>query len=347
MTLEEEIFKKTQIDFAKILKYGFNKENNLYKYSQNIMNNAFRVDVLINSEGSVSGKVYDLGMEEEYTNFRLKDATGAFIAQVREEFINVLIDICNKCFQRKLFLYDQANRIAEQIKLQYGTEPEFEWDKYPGFATFRNSVSKKWYCLIMNIDKSKIDTAASGEVEVMDIKLNPNKILELLKKEGYYPAYHMNKKSWITIILDNTIADEDIMNLIAESYSYTVPKNNNDNTKWLIPANPKYFDVEKALNESKTITWKQSTNMKVNDSVYLYVAEPCSSIMYKLKVIETNIPCNYENPNLKIRQVMKLELVIKYEKGKLSFKKLKEFGINAVRGPRYMPEELVQYIDKM
>ncbi|MBP3799889.1 MAG: MmcQ/YjbR family DNA-binding protein, partial [Bacilli bacterium] len=41
----------------------------------------------------------------------------------------------------------------------------------------------------------------------------------LLKKKGYYEAYHMNKKSWITIILDDTVSDNDIKKLIDNSYS--------------------------------------------------------------------------------------------------------------------------------
>ncbi len=48
MTIEEELFKKTRVDFEKIIKYGFKKENSLYKYSKNIMNNTFRIDVEIN-----------------------------------------------------------------------------------------------------------------------------------------------------------------------------------------------------------------------------------------------------------------------------------------------------------
>ena len=44
---------------------------------------------------------------------------------------------------------------------------------------------------------------------------------------------------------------------------------------------------------------------------------------------------------------MKIELLTRYEKGKLSFKKLKEFGINAIRNQRYMPITLSEYINKM
>ena len=222
MTIEEELFRKTKINFDKIVEYGFKKDKFLYKYSKNIMNNAFRVDIVIDYDGLVKGKVYDLSFGDEYTNFRLEDSSGSFVGQVRDEFKNLLKDIRSKCFTRENFLFEQSNRIAKAIEEKYGDEPEFEWEKFPGYATFRNKDSKKWYGIIMNIDKSKLEGSSTGEIEIIDIKLEPEEIEELLKQEGFYPAYHMNKKSWITAILNDTISDEKIMNLIEKSYSYTV-----------------------------------------------------------------------------------------------------------------------------
>ena len=347
MTIEEEIFRKTKIDFDKISKYGFKKDKSCYKYSKNIMNNTFRVDIEINKGGQVKGKVYDLSFGDEYTNFRIEDSTGSFVGQVREEFESVLKDIRNNCFYRKNFIFEQSNRITKAIKEKYGDEPEFEWEKFPGYATFRNRDSKKWYGIIMNIDKNKLDEKSTGEVEIINIKIEPNEIECLLKQEGFYPAYHMNKKNWITIILDNTISDEKIMNLIEKSYLYTVTNKNCAKNEWIVPANPKYFDIDKALNENNTIMWKQSANIKTNDIVYIYVGEPCSSIMYKFKVIEANIPYEYKDENLKMQKVMKIDLITRYEKGKLSFKKLKEFGVNAIRSQRYMPLTLSEYKNKI
>ncbi len=346
MTIEEELFRKTKIDFNKISKYGFKKDKSLYKYSKTIMNNTFRVDIEINNDGIVKGKVYDLTFGDEYTNFRIEDSTGSFVGQVRDEFKNVLKDIRKNCFIREDFLYEQSNRITKAIKEKYGDEPEFEWEKFPGYATFRNKDSKKWYGIIMNIDKSKLGENTTGEIEIINIKLEPNEIEYLLKQDGFYPAYHMNKKSWITIILNSTVTDEKIMSLIEKSYSYTVTNKNCAKNEWIVPANPEYFDIDKALKENNTIMWKQSTDIKINDIVYIYVGKPFSSIMYKFKVIEVNIPYKYKDENLKIQRAMKIELVTRYEKGKLSFEKLKKFGVNAIRSQRYMPLALSEYINK-
>ena len=58
-------------------------------------------------------------------------------------------------------------------------------------------------------------------MEIINVKLEEEKIKQLLNKQGFYPAYHMNKKSWISIVLDDTINDDEIMDYINESYQFT------------------------------------------------------------------------------------------------------------------------------
>ena len=73
----------------------------------------------------------------------------------------------------------------------------------------------------MNIDFSKLDSKKTGEVEIIDLKLEEEKVKCYLKENGFYFAYHMNKKNWITVLLDGTVADEKMISLIEESYLNT------------------------------------------------------------------------------------------------------------------------------
>ncbi len=109
---------------------------------------------------------------------------------------------------------------------------------------------------------------------------------------------------------------------------------------WIIPANPKYYDVVGAFEASKIVTWKQSSDVHVGDMIYMYVAAPYSSIMYKCKAIEVDIPRQYSDENLTVKTAMKVELLEKYEPKVWSFERIKQFGVYAVRGPRNMPKEL-------
>ncbi len=222
MSIEEEIFKKAKVDLTKLIKYGFKKENETFKYSKNILHNTLRIDIYIDNKSNVKGNIYDLALNEEYINYRIENFNGEYALKVKNEFIKLLNDIKNKCFITQLFIFEQTNRIVKKIKEKYNDEPNFPWDKYVNYAAFKNKNTNKWYGLIMNIDKSKIAKNSKGEIEIINIKLPFKTIEELLKKDGYYLAYHMNKKNWISIILNDTISDEEILNLIDQSYSFTL-----------------------------------------------------------------------------------------------------------------------------
>jgi len=340
MQIEQEIFKRTKVDFDNLARYGFIKEENVYKYSKRFLDD-FQAEIEVNESGKVSGKVFDLNVGEEYINFRIERQVGEFVSRIREEYRKVLVEIKNNCFQNLHFMKEQTNRIEKKIKDCYHDEPEFAWESSPGFGIFRNPRNEKWYGLIMNIDRGKIESNTSGEIEVINVKLNPERIQSLLKKEGFYPAYHMNKKNWITISLDDTLSDEIVMECIDESHRYT-----EEQEEWIIPANPKFYDVISAFEKVDTITWKQSNNIHVGDLVYLYVGSPYSAILYQCEAIEVNIPYEYQDKNLSMNRVMKIKLLKKYKEDQYTFSKLNEYGVRSIRGPRSMPKKLSKEINQ-
>ena len=335
MNIENEIFKRTNVNYSNLEKYGFKKENNIYIYEKTFLNNNFKAIIKIDDKGIVSGKVIDLEFDEEYTNIRT-EMTGEFVNKVREAYKDILIDIKKHCFETNYFISNQANRINKYIKEKYKNEPEFLWDKFPGCAIYRNVNNNKWYGIIMNIDLSKIDDG-SGEVEIINVKLDENKIPALLKKKGFYKAYHMSKTSWISIILNDTLKDEEIIPLLDESYNLI-----DEPETWIIPANPKYYDVINAFNDTDEIIWKQSSNIHVNDIIYLYVADPYSKIMYKCKAIEVDIPYEYKDQNISMSYVMKIKLLKKLENKNYTFTYLNKIGIKAIRGPRKITREICE-----
>ncbi|HIQ94059.1 TPA: MmcQ/YjbR family DNA-binding protein [Candidatus Ventrenecus stercoripullorum] len=219
----EELWKRCNFNDTKLKNYGFYKEKDNYIYQTNIMKNTFEVTIIIPKDQKFSIKVVDLNTNYEYTLYRIESQTGKFVSEVREELTDLLTDIKEKCSEATKFLTAQANRIALKIQELYQGQPEFLWKKYPGYAIFRNNENKKWYAAIMNILKEKIEKG-TYEVEIIDVKLNPEKIQTLLPKKGFYEAYHMNKKTWITILLDDTLSDEEIMSYVQESYDLTKKK---------------------------------------------------------------------------------------------------------------------------
>ena len=108
-----------------------------------------------------------------------------------------------------------------------------------------------------------------------------------------------------------------------------------ESKEWIIPSNPKYYDVIAAFEKSVVIDWKQGRGINVGDTVFLYVGAPISAILYKCRVIETDIPYDYQDKNLTITALMKIKLLKKYEPDEFTFLRLNdEFKIFAIRGPR-------------
>lgn len=129
----------------------------------------------------------------------------------------------------------------------------------------------------------------------------------------------------------------------------TMPRRKSDRNEakdWIIPANPKYYDVVGAFEASNIVTWKQSSDIHVGDMIYMYVAAPHSSILYKCRAIEADLPWQYSDDNITMKTVMKIELLEKYEPGVWSFERIRQYGVYAVRGPRSMPKELKREMEK-
>ena len=219
--IEQEVFKRRTILFNKLESFGFLRENEDYILERHLCDGML-CRVCISSQGEVIGKVYDAELDEEYVNHRNDAATGAFVFGVRRAFEDFLREIAAACSVEKVYVGDQANRVNECIFTQYGVSPEFMWSKFPHFGVYRNADSRKWFAIIMNIDKGKVVHGASGEVEVMNLKLD-DRAPDYLG-EGVYPSYHMNHKSWVSVLLDDTLSDSRIVEMVEISFQNSVKK---------------------------------------------------------------------------------------------------------------------------
>ena len=117
--------------------------------------------------------------------------------------------------------------------------------------------------------------------------------------------------------------------------------------EWIIPANPKYYDIQSAFESADEIVWKQGTGIKTGDTVYMYVAVPISAVLYKCLVTETDIPYHLKEGPVKIPHLMKIRLLKRYPPDQFTFDILsKEYGIYAVRGPRGIPAKLSEALNE-
>lgn len=118
----------------------------------------------------------------------------------------------------------QRTRIIAHIQSTFGAEPEYLWADSPDTAVFRHPTSRKWFAIMMDVALSRLGLPGEGTVWVMNVKSSPLMIGSLLSEKGFLPAYHMNKNHWVSILLDGTVSDKQILPLLELSYDSVTPK---------------------------------------------------------------------------------------------------------------------------
>ncbi len=115
-------------------------------------------------------------------------------------------------------------QIFDYAEEQYETTPEYLWMQYPSYAVLRHRDNKKWYGVMMNVPKNKLGLPGTDTVDILDVKCEPMTIDFFRRLPGFFPGYHMNKTSWLSILLDGTVSDNHIRELLDMSFELTANK---------------------------------------------------------------------------------------------------------------------------
>ena len=207
-----------KINTEKLKEYGFVHQNGLWCYTTSVFDGEFRLKVLI-KENLITTELIEVSTDEPYTLHLVQSANGKFVGKIRQEYDDILEDIVNSCFEFEVFEFKQAWEIIEYVKSKYRSEIEYLWEKFPRNAVCRRADNKKWYLAILSVRADKLGFDSDEIIEVIDIRADKERVPQLLKSDNIYPAYHMNKKSWITIVLDGSMNISQIFKMIDESYN--------------------------------------------------------------------------------------------------------------------------------
>lgn len=109
------------------------------------------------------------------------------------------------------------NEIFEYVKKHYGTIQEYLWSSSPDSAVLRHK-NGKWYGIIMNVEKSRLGLKGHGTVEIMNVKCDSVMAGMIIQTSGFLPGYHMNKRHWVTILLDETVEKSKLLDFLDMSY---------------------------------------------------------------------------------------------------------------------------------
>lgn len=109
--------------------------------------------------------------------------------------------------------------LFEWVLETYGTKPDYPWNDWN--AVLRHGENNKWYGLVMEISEKKLGLQGDRIVDVLNVKCDPILIGTLRRQKGLFPAYHMNKDSWISVLLDGSVPANEVKDLLELSYQLT------------------------------------------------------------------------------------------------------------------------------
>lgn len=215
---------KGKFSSQKLLDYGFEKsqnknsvdKNSLEEFSlfKNLQIENFFVKINLSKE-KISAEVFEQTENqnfEKYILFDVPTAKGSFIAELRKNVQTLIDDIFEKCFVQENVKKKYQNWILEN----FPTAAENPWDDD---STVFRVQNKKWFVLFMHIPYKKFGFNSEELVWVVNLKTNPEKIESLIDNRSIFPAWHMNKKHWITILLTTVTDFEKLCELTKISFA--------------------------------------------------------------------------------------------------------------------------------
>lgn len=116
-----------------------------------------------------------------------------------------------------------------------GVACDHPWKSNPTYTVYRHGDNRKWLALVFDATKEQLlrlkpkDNAVQeyvdGErIDVVNLKLDPEMIDDVVKSPGIFPAFHMDRRHWITVLLDGTVDAKTLWPLVEISYTLTMKK---------------------------------------------------------------------------------------------------------------------------
>ena len=110
----------------------------------------------------------------------------------------------------------------------YATIPDYPFDDWMESAVFRHADSRKWYAIILRVSRRKFGQNSDEIIDVVNLKLPLEMFGSFGEADGVFPAYHMNKLHWISVLLPD--AQEETVKFLT-NVSFEATKSRKKKTK--------------------------------------------------------------------------------------------------------------------
>ena len=97
----------------------------------------------------------------------------------------------------------------------YNTLPDYPFDEDSQTAVLRHEDNRKWYAVVMRVSRRKFGFDSDEVIDVLNLKQPTEMFGSFSASDGVYPAYHMNKLHWISVLLPD--AQEDVVSFLTNA----------------------------------------------------------------------------------------------------------------------------------
>lgn len=112
----------------------------------------------------------------------------------------------------------------------YGTSPDYPFEGDFETAVLRHEDNRKWYALVMRVSRRRFGLDSDEVIDAVNMKVPVAMSGSFIAADGIYPAYHMNKQHWISVLLPD--APDDAVRFLADvSFEATRSKGKRGKTR--------------------------------------------------------------------------------------------------------------------
>ena len=217
MDMVHDIFAHRRVLWERLPHLGFAQSKDGLVRTSVLPGTGLVLEVVVSAEGKVSTTVTDPAFGEPYTLHLTDEAVGAFVGRVREGYALALQEIADKATVLDVFRTTQAQGLIDYALHSFGETLEHLWPKTPEYAILRRADTGKWYAVSMRIPGTKIGLANPDLIEITDLRVGDEDLAGLVDNRTFFPGWHMNKRTWYTILFDSSLDFEELCARLVQS----------------------------------------------------------------------------------------------------------------------------------
>ena len=197
----------------KLLDFRFSEAGGSLVLKKEIAGGQFYTEIKL-SEKTLAADVFETSTNEKYVLFNVASAQGAFVGQIRSEVQDLIEEIRAECFISQ----DIKENYVDFLHSYFNAPGDNPWAEEPdNSSTVYRCPNNKWFALVMQIKFKNL--GFESDEPVWTVNLKAENVEAISDKKSIFPAYHMNKKYWITVLLTAVTDFEKLCELTKKSFA--------------------------------------------------------------------------------------------------------------------------------